>query len=335
MSDPTSAHGLLSTALRAHIDTVRKTTARVLATAPARRKAGGAGAAAALGAAAQGAQAGGTEADDDAEEAVHDFRVGLRRLRTALRPARLIYGDKRMRAVSGGLKRYADATSALRDEEVLRKTLGDLELSAEARAALTAWIARRARQERGRRSDVVKLLRGEAPAVEGGDGGDDDAPTVEECLERLEKRLHKPKDDKTSAAELGQRALAKARDGIAELGDVNTDDGSAMHELRIRYKRLRYTAELFALVLGEELERTAKAAAKVQSRLGDLHDLDEALLRITRARGLAVDVRVSVLEALREARARMAARCTKELLLAKQPSGEAQRTIESDLATKS
>ena len=111
MSEEMTAHGLLSHALRAHIDTVRKTMARVLATAPGRKKHQSNDAKAA-----EGESGSGSGSDEDAEEAVHDFRVGLRRLRTALRAARRIYGKKRLREISEGLKRYGDVTSALRDE---------------------------------------------------------------------------------------------------------------------------------------------------------------------------------------------------------------------------
>jgi CHAD domain-containing protein len=334
MSEPASAHELLSNALRTHMETVRATTARVLATGGSRRAgAGGVAAkvAAAKGAAAEGAAAeggatkdaggaakgGAAKSEHDAEEAVHDFRVGLRRLRTALKPARQIYGKKRLRAISDDLKRYADATSALRDEEVLRKTLADLELPAEARVAVDGWLARRARQERVRRGDVVKMLmsseksagaglRARAPRSSG-------APTIADCLERLEKRLLRPKDAELPASELGQRAVGEAQAAIDALGKVDPEDSTAMHTLRIRYKRLRYTAELFKPALGEGAEHTAKSASKLQSRLGDLHDFDEAMVRIARARGLALDVRLAVLGALRTARDKMAEKCRKEL----------------------
>src|SRR5918997_329950 len=80
-------------------------------------------------------------------------------LSDALRAPRKIYGKKRLVAISEGLKRYADVTSALRDEEVLRQTLADLKLPEKIRATVDGWLARRAKQERVRRGDVVRLLR--------------------------------------------------------------------------------------------------------------------------------------------------------------------------------
>jgi CHAD domain-containing protein len=322
-----TAHELLSSALRTHIKTVRATMERVLSTAPGRKA--GAGAAAAAPATLTTGEAPG----EDAEEAVHDFRVGLRRLRTALRTARKLYGKKRLRAISEGLKRFGDVTSALRDEEVLRVTLAELEVAEEVRAAVATWLARRAKQERVRRGDVVRLLRSGALPALVHDDWVPELPTLEGCLTRLEKRLDRPRNESLKAADLGQRAIGDAKADIDAMGQVDAGDVTGMHTLRIRFKRLRYTAELFAPALGAFAEGTAKAAARLQSKLGDLHDLDQALVRMARARGLSLEVRAAVLEALQAARTAMAQKCVRELAAWREAEG--QRTIESERATKS
>ena len=46
------------------------------------------------------------------EEAVHDFRVALRRLRTTLRVARRVYRRKRVLRIEEEIRRHADATGA-------------------------------------------------------------------------------------------------------------------------------------------------------------------------------------------------------------------------------
>jgi hypothetical protein len=51
----------------------------------------------------------------------------------------------------------------------------------------------------------------------------------------------------------------------------------------------------------------------MQKRLGDLHDLDEALARIRRARGLPRVTQAAVTRALRRARARRSAAIRKDL----------------------
>lgn len=314
-----SAHELLSRALKTHIENARKAAERVRASGLGRRtppkSIGGA------------ITAG--EADD--EEAVHDFRVALRRLRTALKPAREVYGKKKLKAIGADLKRFADVTSALRDEEVLRDTLASLELSRTARAQVNGWVERRARQERSRRAGVVRVL-----CEDGGGDADIDAsasasskssddgapPTLEDCLKRLEKRLDAPKRA-MSGAELGRRSLTKARDDLGALREADPADGAAMHQLRIRFKRLRYTAELFKPVLGETASRVASEASRVQSSLGHLHDLDEAMVRMTRAWGLTARSRGAVLAALRAARTARSQRCGEDLIAAEVALGSA------------
>src|SRR5277367_5359388 len=74
-----------------------------------------------------------TNADD---EALHDMRVAIRRLRTLLRLARPIYGSYRTSAVRKAFTRVQSKTGELRDDEALSETLGGLSVDD---PALTAW----------------------------------------------------------------------------------------------------------------------------------------------------------------------------------------------------
>jgi CHAD domain-containing protein len=229
-------------------------------------------------------------------EAIHDFRVALRRLRTVLRPARRVFGKRRLREIGGELRRFAQATGALRDEEVLRETLGALSLPARAQAELTAWLAQRARQERVRRRAVVAvLLSRDGPA----------GPSLGTALAHLERRIGRRRREAMPAEDLAAAACARAFAEVRALAGAPAGDVAAMHALRIQFKRLRYTAELFAPVLGERAEAVVKSAARMQKRLGELHDVDEALLRVGRARGLSeagsAALRRALLKARREA----------------------------------
>jgi CHAD domain-containing protein len=239
-------------------------------------------------------------------EAIHDFRVALRRLRTALRPARRVFGKRRLRALGAELRRFAQATSALRDEEVLRETLAALELPARARPGLDAWLVQRARQERARRRRASVLIAGTGTAP--------GEPTLGEVLSRLERRLDRRRADKAAAGALAGAALDHAAAGVAALVGSRPSDAAAMHALRICYKRVRYTAELFAPVLGEGAGAAAKAAARMQKHLGELHDLDEALARIRRARSLPHSARSAVAAALRRARSARCASVRRDLV---------------------
>jgi CHAD domain-containing protein len=81
---------------------------------------------------------------------------------------------------------------------------------------------------------------------------------------------------------LGQRPAAEVLPGlvrtpwrhlrraVAALGDDPPDD--ALHEVRIRAKRLRYAGEAAAPVIGKPAKQLAAAVAEVQGVLGDMQD---------------------------------------------------------------
>ncbi|WP_437610462.1 CHAD domain-containing protein [Sorangium sp. So ce834] len=325
-----SARDFLGPVLLTHIESVRADARRVVATS-----------------------AHGAEPD---EEAVHDFRVSLRRLRTLLKPARRIYGRKRIRPIADGLREFARATGMLRDEEVLRETLTALELDEAPRAAVAGWVAQRSRREHAARAHIVALLRrdhrgdGGAPRADAPPAGDADEPRadaapageadepraaapvvgeadepraaapakgkrlrLEPYLARLERRISRKKAKKRGAEALARRAIRDALEDVRALAASDPSDGAAMHALRIRFKRLRYSAETFSPLFGQRAERTAKSASRLQRRLGQLHDVDEAVAQMTKAEELSPDDRAAVVEALGAERARLAAKATEEL----------------------
>jgi CHAD domain-containing protein len=285
------AHDLLAPELFALIASVRHAAARVEAT-------------------------GKREAGDP--EAIHDLRVAIRRLRTALRPARRVYGKRSIREIGSDLGRFAQATGALRDEEVLREILGALELPARARTELDGWLWQRARQERARRRAIVTLL---MTTDEEGRGrpGPLHAPPLGATLARLERRLGRSDPREIPAGTLAEEATFAAIAAVRDLAGAPLTDAPAMHTLRVRFKRLRYTAELFAPALGEPAAALAKPAARMQKRLGELHDLDEALVRIGRARSLSEPAVAAVRRALVRARVKAGERVARDLLEALGP----------------
>jgi len=58
------------------------------------------------------------------------------------------------------------------------------------------------------------------------------------------------------------------------------DASEAQHDMRIAAKRLRYLLEIFAGCVGEEAEEARRAAKRLQSTLGDLHDCDLMLPKV-------------------------------------------------------
>jgi CHAD domain-containing protein len=224
------------------------------------------------------------------EEALHDMRVAIRRLRTLLRLARPVYGRFRADVVRDALTQVQGKTGELRDEEALAATLEGLPVDD---PAFIEWRARRRLREKRLRASVNTQLR----------GGD---------LARARKLLHallllpvKPSRD-AALGRFARRTVNRCRKRVETLRDVPTSDVEQMHDLRILYKELRYSAEIFAEVLPLDLAALAAPAARFQKRLGDIHDIDMAIDALSRARGLPTETSGRVAAALAEIRAKKA-----------------------------
>lgn len=222
-------------------------------------------------------------ADAEDPEGVHDFRVALRRLRSLLRPARAVYGRFHTDAVRAHLRAVADATGALRDEEVLAETVGELALPVAAARQRDAWLGRRAIQKRALRGALVRRVRS---------GEVDRALALLDALLLLPVRPDRDVDPNAFAASV----VAKAESDV--LRSLGAADPEALHALRILFKRLRYALESFAGLLPPDASERARKAARFQKILGEIHDVDVAVLTVSRARALPAPARGRVLTAL-------------------------------------
>jgi CHAD domain-containing protein len=216
------------------------------------------------------------------EEAIHDMRVAMRRLRTLLRLARPLYGRFRTDAVRAAFSLVQSRTGDLRDEEAMEELFGGLGVED---PVFVEWRARRRARENKLRTTVIASLR----------AGE---------LARARKLLSaKPSRDE-ALARFARRAVTRARKNVDRKRDVPTSNVEQMHALRIRYKELRYAAEIFGEVLPLDLAALIAPAAKLQKRLGDIHDIDTALDVVSRARRLPPETRARIAGALVELRAR-------------------------------
>jgi CHAD domain-containing protein len=230
-------------------------------------------------------------------EAVHDLRVALRRLRTLLKLARPVFGGFHADAVRQAFSTLASSTGELRDEEVLESTLDGLGLPD---VQLAAWCGRRrVRERRLRRGVVTRLRQGELLR----------ARTLLHALMTLPVRP----DRDPGLGKFARRVVQKAQRGVEARRDAGEDDVVALHDLRIAFKHLRYAVEIFAPALPADLAALAEPAARFQKRLGDLHDLDVAVVVLGKARGLDAGMRALTVAALGEVRARKIAKYLGEM----------------------
>jgi CHAD domain-containing protein len=224
-------------------------------------------------------------------EAVHDFRVALRRTRTVLEVGREVFGRFHANEVRSALREVHRATGALRDEEVLLELLASLSVD---RPDVKAWTEGRVRRERRLRTALRRRIR------------EGDVDRGRRLLDAMLAFRTKPSRDRR-VTKFARRAVEDARREVDRRRSGPLHDPEALHQLRIAYKRLRYTIETFEGMLQPELASLVQTATRFQSKLGKLHDIDMALEVVRGARSLGDPGREALLAALERARQERAA----------------------------
>jgi CHAD domain-containing protein/CYTH domain-containing protein len=196
-------------------------------------------------------------------EALHDFRVAIRRLRSSVRAWREVLQDDVSPKVLRHLRRLARATSGSRDLEVhLAWVSGQAPQLREYQRPGVAWLEQRLRRRQRKAEERLAraLERHYAPA---------DA--------RLRRRLpiYRATIDPrplTAAGALAPLVLRLAGELEARLTLVQSiAEEERAHAVRIAAKRLRYLLEPFAA----EMEGAPSLVAQLkglQDMLGELHD---------------------------------------------------------------
>lgn len=234
--------------------------------------------------------------DQNDDEAVHDLRVAIRRLRTLLKMARELFGRWHTDVVRLAFKQVMDATGELRDEEVLEETLA----GASKADGFDTWLA-------GRKTREAKLRKNVIARIERGD--------LERARLMLKALLVFPVEPKRNMdlSRFARRTVERARRKVEDKRDVEVTDVTGMHDLRIAYKELRYSIELLAEALPIDMRAQLEPATVFQKRLGELHDVDVATDVISKARGLSLVARQEALAALGQLRTKRVAKYLREL----------------------
>ncbi len=209
--------------------------------------------------------------DDPAdEEALHDFRVAVRRLRSTLRTFKPVLRDAVPRKLRRRLGELADATNPARDAEVqlawLERAVKQLTPAGRRGAA---WLRQRvsAREAAARTASRA--------AVAADFAGLDRALRKRLQVLRLDVDLSRA-ERPTFASFVGNRLRELADELESDLGAVSSlADAEPAHRARLAAKRLRYLLEPFR----REIDGFTAAAGELvgrlkslQDELGDLHD---------------------------------------------------------------
>ena len=203
----------------------------------------------------------------DRDEALHDLRVALRRMRSLLRAHRgefrVDYPKKLVKRVSA----LAAATNPGRDAEVQLAWLGGVESALG--PAEKAGHAELTRQIDERREESYRKV--ERDVVR------DFAGLADELAERLARYQVELRLDRGSSlpsfASVSRKAIVEARDELeTRLGKIGSaSDEEEGHAARIASKRLRYLIEPFARWADEARAPVARLK-ELQDLLGELHD---------------------------------------------------------------
>jgi CHAD domain-containing protein len=191
-------------------------------------------------------------------------RVATRRLRSDLRTFRPLVDRAWSTSLRDELDWLARLLGEVRDGDVLLERLRERasELSEPDQDAVAPVLASLAEARNAALTELLEALRG---------------PRYIALLDRLVEAANAPalRDDAEEAAvdvapHLVRRPWHKLTKRAEALGEHPSD--ADLHDVRIRAKRARYAAEAVAPVAGKGAQAFAKAAARLQDVLGDLHD---------------------------------------------------------------
>jgi CHAD domain-containing protein len=210
------------------------------------------------------ANAGGARADP---EYVHQMRVALRRLRSALRAFAPLLGQALPERHGDGLRRLGSALGAARDWDVLHSELLQPVLAGRPGDARIAQLAQAVERRRDR-------AHAEAAATLAADRHDAlfiDLMAWLHCDWQLPPEAPALKPFSAARLEALHRRVAKAA------RRASAQDIATLHRLRIAIKRMRYAAEFFApLYPRKAVQAYLRRMADLQQDLGMLNDLANA-----------------------------------------------------------
>ena len=210
-------------------------------------------------------------------EGVHQMRVAIRRLRSALRDFSPYLKKRFLKESKKDLKRLSDALGAARDLDVEITALEKLQRKAEHENIKTA-LGKMIEKSRARREAKQAAL---TDSLE--------ISTLEKGRERFLAALDETveaggKAKNLTPRQIGCEVISNCLDEFRDLSDSLYDPFKRenLHELRIAAKRLRYAIELFTACFGASIEPFAEAVSEMQTHLGEIHDRDLWIEKLSR-----------------------------------------------------
>ncbi|WP_340647503.1 CHAD domain-containing protein [Phenylobacterium sp.] len=194
--------------------------------------------------------------DAESQEALHQLRVAVRRLRSAMSTFKTVVGDPRL--LKAELKWLSAACNEARDLDVFAQD--NIEIAGD-KPPLAPKVAAARAQAHAKACAAVASKRFRDLVLE-------TTAWVETGAWREAERGHR------SARDFAAKALERRWKTFSKLGrEVKGLDDAGRHRLRIAAKKLRYAAEAFApLFTAQTGRRFIKKLRALQDTLGDLND---------------------------------------------------------------
>ena len=198
---------------------------------------------------------------DDDPERVHQIRVATRRARSALRTARPLLDVEWAQGLRDELKWLGNELAPARDLDVLLARLAPD--AAELGKPATAIMRQLESERRRAQKQLVAAL---------------ESPRYLALLRELERAADAPRVRTADANldKLARKEFGRLGRAVRALGKSPTDE--ALHEVRKRGKRARYSAELAG---GKRAKKFTEAAKSFQDVVGDHQDAVVAEERLT------------------------------------------------------
>lgn len=220
----------------------------------------------------------GTRTGGDPED-LHQMRVSVRRIRAVLKAGGPFLDASFAEPLRADLGELGRALGPVRDLDVMSAQLRAeaAQLTGEDQRAADRLLQGLDAEHDSARRDLLSLL---------------DSQGYLDLVHRLVATLGAPLphqdsdvDESNALRARAAKQFRKLRNEIRALDPEPTDD--ALHAVRIRVKRLRYTAELATPLSGKPVRRVVKAATRLQDVIGDHQD---ACVAIERLRTLLTDL---------------------------------------------
>lgn len=204
-------------------------------------------------------------------EALHDFRVALRRLRVWLRISEPFFVQYPLRRWERRLRIIQKALGPARDADIAMAHVIRNRRDEASQHVLTRLKEIRA----ARKQSATRILRSVVWA------------RMKDRLRRFWREV--PATRLCNEKALVQRALKISRKTLRRVKrqtqKADPGDAQGVHQLRIVVRRMRYLAEFFEPFMGSDLGQLAGELKKAQDLLGDAHDLDVVLSVLSPIRG--------------------------------------------------